>query len=223
MAYRSFEEAPKTLVITSRIPIVYQWKEAFEGVSNIDYLCIQSAYKYIGDYDLVIIDEVHRALSPEYRKVFESITTKALICLTATLPQDEEYVEFLEKVSPVVYSKHLSEVVEYGVIPKFAIYNLEVPLDRSLRGKYARFDSNFASAVITLTKMRRDSATLTYKYASIFDLAREVSKDTEDSPLRRAAKQYWGGMQMRKLVVYNNSEKIKTTKYILENIGPNRK
>lgn len=171
----------------------------------------------------MIIDEVHRALSPEYRKVFETVTTKALICLTATLPQEEEYVEFLEKVSPVVYSKHLAEVVEYGVIPKFAIYNLEVPLDKALKGKYARFDANFASAVISLTKMRRDSATLTYKYASIFDLARDVSRDPDDSPLRRMAKQYWGGMQMRKQVVYNNTEKLKVAKYIVENIGPNRK
>ncbi len=104
MAYRSMELPLKTLVVTSRIPIVHQWKQTFEEMfgikEQIDYLCIQSAYRVQGEYDLVIIDEVHRALSPEYRKVFENIKTKALICLTATVPEEAEYNEFLHKVCP---------------------------------------------------------------------------------------------------------------------------
>lgn len=193
MAYRSFENPPKTLVITSRIPIVHQFKELFEqqldDTSNIDYLCIQSAYKYVAEYDFVIIDEVHRALSPEYRKVFQNIKAKTLLCMTATVPEEEEYVEFLGEISPVVYAKHLLEVVEKGILPKFSIYNLEVPLAKALVGKYKAFDNQFNRALITLNKMRSENPTLSYRYKNAFDLARN-EQDSSNKELRAMCKQY---------------------------------
>lgn len=195
----------------------------FEGVENVEFLCIQSAYKYVGDYDLVIIDEVHRALSPEYRKVFETITTKSLICLTATLPQDEEYVEFLGQVSPVIYAKHLAEVVEAGVLPRFQIYNLEVPLARESKGKYRSFDNSFKQAAIDLSRIRSKNPSLINKYSSSFVMAKHESLAKEDSIVRRAAKQYWGSMTMRKQVVYSNPAKIIAAKAIINKVGADRK
>jgi len=226
MAYRSFEKPPKTLVITSRVPIVHQFQKLFSeqlgNTDGIDYLCIQSAYKYVSEYDLVIVDEVHRALSPEYRKVFQNIKTKNLLCLTATVPDDEEYQEFLNSVAPICYEKHLMEVVEKGILPKFSIYNLQVPLAKELQGKYRVFDNNFNLANIRLSKMRAQDPILSYKYKSVFDIARTEQKST-NKELARACSDYWASMQLRKMVVYNNTTKITVARDIIEKFGPERK
>lgn len=226
MAYRSFGNPPKTLVITSRIPIVHQFQKLFSeqlgNTDGIDYLCIQSAYKYVSEYDLVIIDEVHRALSLEYRKVFQNIKAKSLLCLTATLPDDEEYQDFLNSVCPVVYEKHLMEVVEKGILPKFSIYNLSVPMAKSLAGKYRVFDNNFNYANIKLSAMRAKDPILSYKYRNVFDLAKYEQKSS-DKELAKACTGYWSSMQMRRMVVYNNTVKIGVAQQIIEKFGPERK
>lgn len=226
MAYKSFENPPKTLVITSRVPIVHQWKETFEEKFEIsfpiDYLCIQSAYKIEAEYDLVIIDEVHRSLSPEYRKVFQNIKTKHLICLTATLPEEEEYRDYLSVVCPVVYSKTLAEVVDNKIIPEFSILNLEVPLSPSAGGKYKIFDSQFHEGTILLTALRSKNELYKYKYASIFDMAK-AGVTSDDKDLKAASKKYWGAMQMRKNIVYSNPSKLITARHIVDYIGAERK
>lgn len=226
MAYKSFENPPKTLVITSRVPIVKQWRETFEQKFEIsypvDYLCIQSAYKLEAEYDLVIIDEVHRSLSPEYRKVFQNIKTKNLICLTATLPEDLEYKDFLNSVCPVVYVKTLSEVVEDKIISEFTIYNLELPLSPKVAGKYKIFDSQFHEGTIELSALRSKNELYKFRYASIFDMAKD-GINSDDKDLKRAAKKYWGGMQMRKNIVYSNPNKLIYARQIIDYIGSERK
>jgi superfamily II DNA or RNA helicase len=226
MAFKSFRVPPKTLVITSRIPIIHQFRELFAAElgdnNNVDYLCIQSAYRYVAEYDFVIIDEVHRALSPEYRKVFQSIKATSMLCLTATIPDEEEYVEFLGIVAPVVYAKSLLDVVDKGILPKFNIYNLEVGMDKSMAGKYKAFDNVFNTSLIKLDRLRSEDPNLSSRYRNVFDLAK-AEQYSDDRELKTLCKQYWGAMQLRKLVVYNNLTKISVAKAIIEKFEPNRK
>lgn len=146
-----------------------------------------------------------------------------MLCLTATLPDEEEYVEFLGVVAPVVYAKHLMEVVERGILPKFNIYNLEVPLAKNLTGKYKVFDNAFNVALIKLNKIKAQSPHLSYKYSNVFDIARNEQYNKEDKALRQVCKQYWSGMSMRRLVVYNNTAKIPITKILIDRFSPHRK
>jgi superfamily II DNA or RNA helicase len=172
---------------------------------------------------LVIIDEVHRALSPQYRKVFSGVKAKSIICLTATLPEEEEYREFLETVSPIVYTKTLAEVVEGKVIPEFSIYNLEVPLSPRANAMYRIFDKQFNEGNYALNKILAGNAVYREKYSSIFDMARMNTTNTQDKALQSACKKYWGAMQMRKNVVYTNPSKLIMARNIISQIGAERK
>lgn len=219
---RAYEASGKksTLVITSRVPLIAQWKNILQGW-NVDYMCIQSAYKHKGHYDLVIIDEVHKALSPAYRKVFSGITSNKLLCLTATLPEDPEYVEFLNHICPVVYTKTLASALDEGKVPKFEILNVPVFIHTSVLGKYTLFDNKFTKATIQLTRFRMDRPTLWNKYPSVFDLAKG-EKDSKDKEVASVAKSYWAAMTMRKQILYNNPAKIPAVIQILRN-NPHRK
>lgn len=193
MAYQKIGNSPKTLVITSKHPILEQWKNLFSEtlgiVNNIDYLCIQSAYKRLGEYDFIIIDEVHRALSPKHRAVFAGLKAKYMMCLTATLPEDEAYINFLGEKCPVIYAKHLLDVVKQGILPEFKIYNLEVELHKSLTGKYKVFNNSFTSALIHLEKLRSQSPLLQFKYRNIFELANTEQRGS-DPILKKLSQQY---------------------------------
>lgn len=207
-----------TLVITSRIPLIKQWQNEFKeyGLSTkfVTFMCINSAYKASGHYKLVIIDEVHRALSPAFRAVFENITTNYMLCLTATLPSNKpDYVEILNRVSPVVYEKYLDEVVDMQeVVSDFFVYNLECSFAPKNKAMYKMFDSRFNSAAFKLSTMKRY-----HGYDSVFEMARDFSK-MKDASRNEVyyAKEYWTGMTMRKQAVYSNPDKITLARKIIQ-------
>lgn len=213
---------PKTLVVTSRVPLIKQWAEEMGWPSNVEYMCIQSAYKHKGEYDLLIVDEIHRSLSPSYRQLFTNVRADYVLGLTATKPEDPETLKFLNKVCPVVYEKRLDEIVEQGILPKFAIFNIGVPLVGKEKAKYTLFSNQFEIAAIELSKHRLKDPSLSQKYKSAFDLAKDFKDSAIKSSLRDAAKRFWSGMTMRKFVVYNNSEKVRAAIEIM-NFYPKKK
>ena len=213
---------PRTLVVTSRVPLIKQWQGEFGDSLNIDYLCIQTAYKEKEVYDLVIIDEVHRSLSPKYRAVFENISYKHILCLTATIPKEQEYQDVLHHYAPIVYRKVLDEAVQMDILPDFDIINYEVPFDKKQKYKYDLFDRQFREALISLMQMKSKDPFLSYKYKSAFEIAKDMKDLNKDSPLRRMARQFWSSMTMRKHAVYNNAAKLKIAVDIV-NRGSGRK
>ena len=95
------------LILVPTVQLQDQFIEEFDkwGVStdNVEVLCYQSAYKMIGrHYDVVICDEIHLGLSPEYRKFFDNNIFDRLLCMTATLPEEYEYKELLLEIAPIV-------------------------------------------------------------------------------------------------------------------------
>lgn len=217
----------KTLVVTSRVPLINQWKKEFEDMNVdtefVEFLCINSAYKIVGEYDLIIVDEVHKALSPSFRKLFNQCTSKCLLCLTATLPSKEEYSELLNNICPIVFHRRINDVKELsGMTSDFVVYNLAVPFTKG-KAMYKIFDNKFLSATMELAKIRHRSAELKAKYKSSFDLA-NAFKDSKDlnSSVVKASKDFWTGMTMRKHAVYNNENKIDYIKQIVSRF-PNKK
>lgn len=125
------------------------------------------------DYDLLIIDEIHCALSPEYRAIFENINYSQLMGLTATLPHLDEYKKLLEEVCPVVFTKSMDEAVESGAVSDYMLYNLEVTMNKSDRGKYRVFDTNLKRAQMEIGLYKRTDPDL--KAQAIFDIAKKYA------------------------------------------------
>jgi len=185
-------------------------------------MVINSASKKEMECDLLIIDECHRALSPKMRNVFNCIKYKKLLCLTATLPKEQEYINFLYSVCPLVYQQTMTDVMQMDkVVSNFQVYNMETEADFETRKKYRLFQSQFQQASIELATFKRLVPEL-YEYNSLFDIAKVYSARTDPPDVVRAAKAFWWAMSMRKRVLYENEHKIKIVAELIRQ-HPDRK
>lgn len=204
-----------TLVVTSRVNLIEQWKEEMD-YPGIDYMCINSAYKVSGKYDLLIVDECHRSTSESYRSIYKNIQYNKLMCLTATLT--EQAAAVLGSIAPTVYTKGLDEVRgNTKVVAPFEVYNYVVDMDQKTGFKYKKFNDMFMEATIKLSKMKGSD------FSSIYDLARHYSGLKEPAELVKYSKQYWSSMSMRRNVLHHNLSKIKVAHDIINALGPHRK
>ena len=95
--------------------------------------CIQSVYKYENtEWDLVVCDEIHNYLYKngeteyEYFKFFENNKINAILGLSASIDQDR--LESLNRIAPIIYRLSLDEAVKLGIVSPFKILNVEVSL-----------------------------------------------------------------------------------------------
>lgn len=168
--------------------------------------CKQTAYKFTEHYDLIIIDEVHMALSDVHGKVLD-IPCDYMLGLTATLPEhNEEHLDSLLERLPVFFSIGLSECVAQGIVPAFNVFNLKVKLNAGERAKYTIYNKMFEKARMELAQVIK--ANLLYQDMDVFDLAADASK-TINHPLHKVGKAYWSSMSMRKWVCYRAESKKK--------------
>ena len=135
-------------------------------------------------------------MSDKYSDVFDKITYNQILGLTATVPAKPLQLEILNKHCPVVYSKLLAEISNQDIVAKYKIFNLEVPLTRSDRGKYQLFDSQLKRAQMELGLLKYRDENL--KKLSIFDIAKEYSKSKLKEPIVKYSKQFWSAMTLRK-------------------------
>lgn len=202
------EVIDSVLIVVPTTPLIEQWREEFKkwgyDDSRVDIACTKSAYKYDAYYDLLIVDEVHLACSPEYRALFRNVKYSQLLCLTATVPHNEEYLEFLEKVAPIVYNSSLNDALEAGAINEFSIINVEVPMNKKDRSKYQRFDTLLRRAQAGIGDLKKHDDDL--RDSAIFDIAKRYKEG--NSVLAKLCRQFWSAMTMRKWTCYEAESKI---------------
>lgn len=165
-------------------------------MNKIDIVCIKTAYRLFRDYELIVLDEIHTCLSPQYRNVFNGIAYLQIMGLTATAPHNEEYREYLNKVCPIIYEKTTEDAVAISAISDYTIYNLEVGMSRKDRGRYQLFDKLLKRAQMEIGILKRYDDNL--RNVSIFDIAKQYSNSKTSSPMVKYAKQFWSSMSMRK-------------------------
>ena len=121
-------------------------KEIFE--TNVECVCIQTAYRYSGEhYDLVIADEIHNyiPITEEYMyfKFFENNKLYKILGLSASIAP--ELFPKLNLIAPVVDSIDTNKAVELGLVSPFKVYNIPVELSIEDKLKYAKHDAEFNS------------------------------------------------------------------------------
>lgn len=148
-------------------------------------------------FDVLICDEIHTTLSPEYRNVYTNITYSAILGLTATIPHIEEYQEILNKVSPVVFEITLDAAVELDLVSPYTMYNLPVTFNRKERALYSAYTKMFTNAAMAAPKGEGSS----------FDFYSKV-RNNPSHKYYKLANQFWRGMTMRRWVCYKASSKL---------------
>ena len=139
---------PAALILVPTVQLQQQIIDEFDkwGVSsdNVEIMCYQSAYKLVGHhYDIVICDEIHLGLSNEYRKFFKYNIYDSLLCMTATLPEELEYKDLLEKIAPTAYKITLDKCVKLGIVSPYQITCVPVTLTPDEKIAYKKANNSF--------------------------------------------------------------------------------
>ena len=195
---------PKMVILVPTVQLQDQFKEEFHKwglehcLNNVEILCYQSAYKLKNNkYDLVLCDEVHLGLSPQYRKFFINNKYDKILCMTATLPEEEEYEHLLGMLAPTVYTITLDECVSLGIVAPYRIYCKPISLTNSEKKLYKEINNQFVY----------------YKYQlgefDAFDEAKRIIANKNSHPEdRKAAAGFYKAMRDRKKIVDFASNKI---------------
>ena len=95
---------------------------------KFEFACYQSAYKWNSRYfDLVIADEIHDSLTPEYFKFYENNTFNGIVGLSATIDVNTSYDgvtkgEMLNRIAPICYTYGLDDSIRNKTSRKLNVY-----------------------------------------------------------------------------------------------------
>jgi superfamily II DNA or RNA helicase len=132
------KKAKHVLILVHRDKLKKQWKSSIENlvekklqkfveVETVQWFIANNAS--VMDYDLLIVDEIHKFYGEEYIKFIngERIPTKWRLGLTAT-PNNREGIYPIDDIYPIVDSITQEEAIENGWISQFIEFNLPVKL-----------------------------------------------------------------------------------------------
>lgn len=200
----------KGLLLVPTTQLQDQFAEEFEKwdaedvLDRVEILCYQSAYKLSNEhYDIVVCDEIHLGISPEYRKFFQSNTYDKILCMTATIPEDEEYRNFLMKLAPPSYQLSLDQCVELGLVAPYEILCVPLELNEEDRLAYKKAQNKFVQAKYRIGDFD------TFSAAKLI-LAKKMAGDAG------AAKMFFNAIGERKKVVQHATVKIDKAKELVD-------
>ena len=212
----ALKQGDSALIIVPTVQLQDQFKEEFHKwdlencLDNVEILCYQSAYKLLGNhYSIVLCDEVHLGLSTQYRKFFDNNTYDKLLCMTATLPEEQEYKDLLDTLAPTVYKISLDACVAAGIVSPYHIYCKPLQLTPVEQKEYKKINNSFVY----------------YKYQlgqfNAFDEAQRIMGDKNAHPSdKKSAVMFYRAIRERKKIVDFASNKIaEFQKLVLNNMG----
>lgn len=160
-----------------------KWKAYDVWKKCITIECIQTAYKFKGKHwDLVIADEIHNYLGPEYIGFFSNNTYDALLGLSATINESERFL--MDEICPTVDKITTKDAVELGLVSPFSIFNLGVILTKTEQSQY-----NYINGRIQLAadrygkapkKLLSERAQILYNAEYKIEVATKLVKEAED-------------------------------------------
>lgn len=155
IALRAIADLPEDSNILFLAETTARWKDLNDDIAkyrslygidlsnrNITQMCYQSAYKERGMvHDLVICDEIHDSLSPEYAKYYVYNCSVRIMGLSATIEDGEllilgrnmSKISFLSEFAPICYSYGLQNGQSDGTTRQLKIHVIEHALDSNTR------------------------------------------------------------------------------------------
>jgi RNA polymerase primary sigma factor len=192
----------RALVLVPTNQLEDQFAEEFkkwgyeEILDQITIMCYQSAHKLRNEkFEMVVCDEIHLGLSPVYRNFFEYNQYDKLLCMTATVPEEEEYMQYLHKLAPVRYKISLDECVTLGLVAPYEVVCVPIDLNEEDKLAYKKANNKFVQAKYRIGGFN------TFDDAKAI-LAKKIQGDAG------AAKMFFDAIRERKQVVQHASSKI---------------
>ena len=136
----------KILVVVPTQTLKEQWKSEldFRGL-NVEVQIINTTAKHNYECDLLIIDEIHKAAADLLSSIFEKVTYKLILGLTATLERLDARHSIIEKYAPICDSISVREALLNGWVTRYKDYVvvIDVPDIETYKKINAEFTTYF--------------------------------------------------------------------------------
>ena len=100
-------------------------------------------------YSIIVIDEVHTTLGEQYQNFLSNNDYDSLLCLTATL-DNEDHQNFLFEKAPVIHETSLNRALELGIVSNFKTFNIPVNFTEVEFKEYTKADTTFKKCTYKL-------------------------------------------------------------------------
>ena len=198
---------PKENLIKQWNDEAIKWKYSKEWKS-VDIICHASNDKYNpDDYSIIIIDEIHLAISGEHHgSLLENdYCNNKLLCLTGTRPRDKTQLEKLFRVAPESFELTLNEAVELKLVSEYTINVIDIPFSGDELMKYKKAQQGFVYYTNLLGKF------------DAFEKAKSILDNSSSSPIdKRNATMLFTAIRNRKSIAQNAKQKLTVAKQLVE-------
>lgn len=117
---------------------------------KVEYLCYQSAYKKTGLYhDMVVADEIHDSLTPQYFKYYTNNRYNHLLGLSATIDKKTSYVDevgneftkldMLNTIAPICATYSIKDGQKDNTARKLKIIIIDHELDNKVKNVAVKY------------------------------------------------------------------------------------
>lgn len=180
---------------------------------NLKFFCYQTAFRWKNyDFGLVIADEIHDSLSPEYSAFYFNNNYKALLGLSATITRSTKYEiegktitkgDYLDHIAPVCFKYGMKESKRDNTSRELDIYVVHTHLENEKKTVKAG----------SKTKPFMQTETAAYDY---WDKTHKRSFYIEDPEKRERS--IATTAKRRSEIIYNSRSKIAVTRELLDNL-----
>jgi superfamily II DNA or RNA helicase len=177
----------------------------------------------VGTNLLLVVDECHRAGSPDMSKVFR--TERAYNLGLSATPEREDHLEYGigdedqqyntsllgRELGPIIYEMNVQEALTQGILPKFEIHHYGLPLSEVERERYESLSRRLRDVTTELREVGHQhgfhDTNITRRAQSLVD---------RDDQLGIVARQYIALVNERKRLLYNADLRSRATIEILK-------
>ncbi|GEM_PF-1416249 len=202
---------------------IAKFKEVFNydilANHSVTFACYQSAYKWISTfYDMVVADEIHDSLTPQYFKYYENNKFNHLIGLSATIDKKSTFeidgeeitkITLLNKIAPICFSYNIKQGQEDKTARELEISVIITELDDKKKIIPVDYKDKTTGVKKTFYQTEKDY----YSYCH----QRFIKCMFSDSDF---LKQYW--MRKRNEILYNLPSKTESVISLLKAIDLKR-
>lgn len=148
------------LITVPTISLQQQWfEELSDEIDESDIGMLGGGYKYENervliavinsvrnkalDFDILIMDEIHRVGSNKNKKFIDNGSFQKILGLSATPERiDEEETEWLEEVAPIVYRYKRKKAIDDGILSNYSVIFKGIDLTLEEAANYIIYNSH---------------------------------------------------------------------------------
>jgi len=215
-ALNAQQPGEKTLVVVPTIHLKKQWEDQVSDLEGVTVLVVNTAVKSTHDVNLLVLDEIHNYATSTFGTIFEQVTYKKVLGLTATITRKDGNDYLLRQRAPIFGKVTLDEALREGYVSPFRVINVPVMLNDYDKDLYKELSQNFSYYFSKFGHDFGQAMNCLKDRKACENFARFTTADADK--VRVWAINFNRNLAARKKMLYNNQSKLDAAARIIKEL-----